>query len=295
MLAHDLDAWLADVAQRQKPATVDFYRRRALWIRHTFGKRDWSDLTAPLVLQAIDQANRWPNNLQKAPDTCRGNIIAWDQFQKWALDTGRLSEPVTTKKIKKPAGRLREVLPSPEDIRRILAAASPAFAAIYQALLFTGARPGELCRATIADFDRKRRVISLKEHKTAGKTHRPRLIPISEPCLEILTAAIAGNKTGPIFRRKDGEGWTVPHLSASFRRLRKSCLVDRRVVLYSTRHNLATELCRAKGIHAAAAVLGHKGLQTIQRYVHPGAKDLVDYIDALNAPPEDPQAPPKAA
>lgn len=293
MLKDDLDAWLADCAQAKKPATVDFYRSRSLWIRSAFGAKAWADLTAPQVLAALDQANRWPNNLRKAPDTCRGNIIAWDQFQKWALETGRIEEPVTTKPIKKPAGRLREILPSPADIQRILAHASAEFAALYQALLFTGARPGELCRATIADYDPKRRVISLKDHKTVGKTHRPRIIPLSEPCTDIVRTAIGRRRTGPIFLRADGQPWEVFVLSATFRRLRKKCLVDRRVVLYSTRHNLATQLCRAKGIHAAAAVLGHAGLQTIKRYVHHDSQELVEYVDALQSAPA--EKPPKAA
>lgn len=293
MLRDDFAAFCADVASNRKPATVDFYRRRGAWVVATFGDRDWPDLTAPLILQALDQANRWPNKLHKAPDTCRGNIIAWDQFQKWALETGRIAEPVTTKPIKKPTGRMREVLPTADDIRRILAAASPAFSTIYQALLFSGARPDELCRATVADYNATKRVISLKDHKTAGKTKRPRQIPISKPCAAIVAEAIAGRKTGPIFLTTNGQPWCTARLSATFRALRKKLLIDRRVVLYCTRHHLATELCRAKGIAVAAAVLGHAGLQTIKRYVHQSAEELVDAVDSLDQAAENP--PRKAA
>jgi len=47
-------------------------------------------------------------------------------------------------------------------------------------LLMTGARPDELCRATISDFDREERMIRLEEHKTRGKTGRARRIPIGK-------------------------------------------------------------------------------------------------------------------
>lgn len=281
MIAAELDAWLADLGERHKLTTVRFYRQRSRWIRAAFGSCEWADLTSQRVLQALDQANRWSTGRRKAPDTQRANMIAWEQFQRWAVDTGRLRAPLVMH-IKKPAGRRRELLPTSEDIRRILTHASPAFAAIYQALLFTGARPGELCAAQVRDLDRTRRIIIRRDHKTANKIGRPRWIPVSQACLQVIDEHLAGRQTGPIFLTPRGRPWTVARLSQTFRALRRRCLIDRRVVLYSTRHLLATQLCQAKGIAAAAGVLGHKGLQTIARYVHHDPTELVGYVDALD-------------
>ena len=61
---------------------------------------------------------------------------------------------------------------------------------IYSALRQCGARPGELCRATIADVDRTSRVITLKEHKTARKTGQPRRIPVGRKLENLLDQAI---------------------------------------------------------------------------------------------------------
>jgi integrase len=73
-------------------------------------------------------------------------------------------------------------VPTPAETEQILAKASPEFRLIYSALRQCGARPGELCRAKIADVDRANRVITLKEHKTAHKTGQARRIPIGRLC-----------------------------------------------------------------------------------------------------------------
>jgi integrase len=56
---------------------------------------------------------------------------------------------------------LREGLPTPDETAAILSRASLEFQLIYAALRQCGARSGELCRATIADIDRKTNAIVL--------------------------------------------------------------------------------------------------------------------------------------
>ena len=80
----------------------------------------------------------------------------------------------------------RNRVPTAVETEALLAQASPAFRLIYSALRQCGARPGELCRDTIADVDRLNRVITLKEHKTAGKTGQPRRIRIGRKLAELL-------------------------------------------------------------------------------------------------------------
>ena len=95
-------------------------------------------------------------------------------------------------------------MPTPAETEAILAQASPAFRLIYSALRQCGARPGELCRATIADVDRANRVITLKEHKTARKTGQPRRIPIGRKLGELLDQAIGDRTEGPVFLSPSG-------------------------------------------------------------------------------------------
>lgn len=283
MLNFDLDAFLADVAQRSKPATAGYYRSRSKWIRDALGELSWPELTTQRVLCALDLANRRADQQRKAPDTIRGNITAWEQFQTWAVETGRIERPLFDKPLPKPAGRQRSRLPSADEIQRLLAAGDEDFRSIYRALLLTGARPGELCRAQVSDFRPADGVIELADHKTATKTKRPRLIPIGKACRRVVEAAMAGRSDGPIFLRGCGLPWQPAALSQVFRRLRVKLGITQDLVLYSTRHKFATELCHAQGIEAAAAVLGHAGLQTIRRYVHHDNEQLVKYADGVDA------------
>ncbi len=291
MIAEDLTAWLADVDTRAKPATRKFYRGRSKWIRETLGARELLGLASREVLAALDRANRWPDSRMKAPDTLRANAITWEQFQKWAIETGRLESPVT-KPIKKPGGRQREQLPTRQQIEALLAAGTPAFGRIYQTLLLTGARPDELCRATIGDYRPADQVIVLDDHKTKGKTGRARAIPLNDAAAAFVREAVGDRQAGPIFLDDRGAGWSRERLSRRFRMLRDQLQIDRSIVLYCTRHKAATELCHAAGIEAAAAVLGHAGLQTIRRYVHHETAQLVKYAQsaavALSMPPPDP-------
>ncbi len=310
MLRDDLTAWLSDLADSERKAsTVATYRKRSRWIMAAFGDRDWESLTEPQLRRAIDEASRRrvdgrgsmvegktndrptaalnsrPSTLHPqpstrlAPDTIRLIIIVWEQFQKWGIETGRLERPVNARPLKKPAGQLRQRLPTPAEIQRIVKAAHPAFRTVFRALLLTGARPDELCRATIADYDPVRQMIRLQDHKTVRKTRKPRLIPISTACRVIVRQALGDRREGPLFLSPRGRPWTAGRLSEAFRRLRRRLELSPEIVLYATRHTAATNIVRQQGIGQAAAVLGHSGLQTIQRYVHPDERDLVQWVE----------------
>ena len=99
----------------------------------------------------------------------------------------------------------RDRVPTANETAAILAKASPEFWLIYSALRQCGARPGELCRATIADVDRANGVITLKEHKTARKTGQPRRIPIGRKLGELLDRAIGNRTEGPVFLSPKGK------------------------------------------------------------------------------------------
>src|SRR6185295_3566440 len=100
----------------------------------------------------------------------------------------------------------------------ILEQARPDFRAIYIGLCLSGARPGELCRAQISDLQPPLppagegrgegafpAAIILKEHKTAGKTGKPRVIPISTAFEATLRASIADRIEGPAFLDRTGK------------------------------------------------------------------------------------------
>jgi integrase len=144
-----------------------------------------------------------------------------------------------------------------------------------------GARPGELCRATIADIDRAASAIVLKEHKTARKTGKPRRIPIGRKLRELLDQAIGKRTEGPIFRSPAGKKWSVQNLSRTYSRLRDNAGLPRDLVLYLARHECGTKICREKGIEYARRLLGHANISTTQRYMHLDERELADAQDLV--------------
>src|SRR5215467_14784505 len=103
------------------------------------------------------------------------------------------------RRFEKPRVAQRDRLPTAEETAAIVSRSSPEFRLIYSALRQCGARPGELCRATIADIDRTANAIVLREHKTARKTGKPRRIPIGRKLGDLLNQAIAQRTEGPVF------------------------------------------------------------------------------------------------
>jgi integrase len=191
-----------------------------------------------------------------------------------------LDKPVFGK-LEKPRVGQRDRVPTAAETEAILARASPAFRLIYLALRQCGARPGELCRATIADVDRVKGIITLKVHKTARKTGQPRRIPIGRKLGELLDQAIGTRTEGPVFLSPTGRQWRVGNLSRTYSRLRDQAGLPRDLVLYLARHECGTKICREKGIEFARRLLGHANISTTQRYMHLDDRELADAQDLV--------------
>ena len=269
------DAFLAYCSRHRSPATVAFYRTRLRKFCERFNSRELGSLT-PLE---IDE-HLADSGAGMSDSTRHHDAVALGRLQKFALDHDLLDKPVFGK-LEKPRVGQRDRVPTAAETEAILARASPQFRLIYLALRQCGARPGELCRATIADVDRINRVITLKEHKTARKTGQPRRIPIGQKLGELIRQAVGDRPTGPIFLSPAGKAWTVPNLSRTYSRLRDLAGLPRDLVLYLARHECGTKICREKGIEYARRLLGHANISTTQRYMHLDDQELADAQDLV--------------
>ena len=287
--------FLAWCGQHRSPATARFYRLGLRVVVARLGDRAVAELRQHEVESALAEAGRRADGTPLAPDTLRRNAIAVQSLQKWCLKNRYLSEPVV-ESLEKPAGRKRERIPDPDEIRRLLDGAPPAFAAIYTALRLCGARPNELVRATLADYDREAGTITLAAHKTARKTGKPRVIPVGSQLAALIVRATAGRAEGSLFLRDDGRAWTVGHLSALFRRRRDKLGLPKDLCLYLTRHEHGTRLLeQVRDLKAVADALGHADIKTTQRYVHKTTAELRRNQDALRLPGVDPDPAPPAS
>lgn len=144
---------------------------------------------------------------------------------------------------------------TPVQRQSILANATPAAANFFRALELTGARPGELARTTVADFDGEK--LRLTDRKGRPPRLRTRYTVLSEEgvgffrrmCRDKLPAA-------RLLHSDDGEPWTRQTWGDAMRETiaahHDKCLPKNRLPLgtsaYSFRHSRISELLQIHGI-----------------------------------------------
>jgi integrase len=246
--------------------TLRFYESRFLALRNILGPCKWELLSPADLLDYLDFAGRKLSNTTRAH-----NVVALKTLQNFGVTTFGL--PRIFEKLEKPRANRRERIPTPAEVELILANASAPFRLIYQALSQTGCRPGELCGLQIADIDwteGDHGLITIKNHKTARKTGKPRLVPVGEKFGAMLRTAIGSRTDGPVFLTETGIHWRPDYLSAVHRALRDAAGVDKAIVLYSARHGAATRMLEAGvELKVVSELLGHSSVTMTERYTHP--------------------------
>jgi integrase len=269
------DKFLAYCSRHRAPATLAFYRTRLQRFCQQFNAWELASLTPLEIDEHLAVAGAGMSD-----STRHHNVVALQRLQKFALDHNLIEAPIFGK-LEKPHVGQRDRLPTADDTTAILARASPEFRLIFSALRQCGGRPGELCRATIADIDRAANAIVLREHKTARKTGKPRRIPIGRKLGDLLAQAIGERQAGPIFLSPAGKPWKVNNLSRTYSRLRDLAGLPRDLVLYLARHECGTKICREKGIEFARRLLGHANISTAQRYIRLDDRERADAQDLV--------------
>ena len=268
-----------------KPATLRQYRTRLRPLVSSHGSRPWSDLDRETLLDWLHLVNHWQTGdkagTEKAAATQRLNLIAIQMLQSYAQEFHGHTPQLQPRDLKKPAGAKRETFATPEQTRQILAAAPPDWARVYRVLRLTGARPMELTGADIAsiegDVAAGSAQLVITDHKTSRKTGTSRKIPIGKTVAPLILEAIGDRESGPLFLDARGKRWTVPRLSATFRRLRDQLELPRDLVLYSARHEFGTAVMKKFGLLQAKELLGHADISTTQRYTHLRQDELREY------------------
>lgn len=269
------ELFLADREQNCSPKTVGYYKGRLKKFLDRFGDREFASIEALEIHQLFLLIGKTLSGT-----TRRHNIVAFETMQKWAVKLKLLKAPVVEPMDKPPMGH-RTQLPTPEQTEKLLAAGSPAFCRIYTALRLSAARPGEMCRATVADWDRDAGLIILAEHKTAKKTGKPRKIPINEDLKALILESLGDRTEGPLFLTEQGRPWKSEYLSSTYGRTRKKAGLPKGLVLYLARHEAGTALAEEGDLHMTMLIMGHSDTKTTQRYVHRKDAEMVCASNAL--------------
>jgi integrase/recombinase XerD len=150
-----------------------------------------------------------------------------------------------------------------------LASAARRDRALFSFLLGTGARLGSALSLDVADLDLAAGTAMLRELKGGGTMQvflRPELVAL-------LTAAVAGRRSGPVFAGRDGGHLSPRHVQRRFEEWLRRAGIRGRYSPHSCRHSFALGLYeRTADILVVQAALGHRAISSTLVYARASAE-----------------------
>jgi integrase len=251
----------------EKHHTPDTYRGYKDFLQdfcEMYGTMLGKDLKPLHVTRWLDAHPGWKG--------CRRNaVVAVKRAFNWA-DAEGLLQPNPIKAVKKPPQRHRDRVVSDEERKEILAAIKDKqFREFVFAMMETGARPGEVRKVTAAHVNLELGIWVFKEHKTAKRTHKQRIIYLNEAMVELTRRLVEKYPEGPLFRGpRSKRGFTRNGVRCRFKRLREKLPKLAGVISYTMRHSFATQaLVRGVGVAQVAELMGHVDTSMVSKhYAH---------------------------
>jgi integrase len=192
-------------------------------------------------------------------------VVAVKRAFNWADAEGVLQRnPV--KAVKKPPQRHRDRILLPGEREEILAAIKDRqFREFVFAMLGTGARPGEVRKVTVGHVNLELGLWIFREHKTAKRTGKPRVIYLTPAMVELTARLMQAHPEGPLFRGpRSKRGFSRNGVRCRFKRLRAKLPHLKGVISYTMRHSFATQaLVNDVGIAQVAELMGHADTQMV--------------------------------
>jgi hypothetical protein len=222
---------------------------------HPIGKKPLERLTKVDVsrwqLGLIDQVDNQKDEgeaLRRAKDSANRNLATLKAALNHALAQGLVAGSVAWEGVKAfggvSAGR-KYFFPKEERLR-LVAAAPPDFAMFLKALFLTGARPGELAKLNVEDFDKNLGTLRIPSGKT-----KARICTLSTDAVAFFNEATSGRPDNatllpmaiPAVRRDFfvDDRWRKDRWKLQWRDSAKRVGIHEEAVLYATRHTAISE------------------------------------------------------
>ncbi len=269
----DLDSFLALLATRRAPRTVDAYRR------------DLAQLAAwrggPVVQATTEELERWLAEMRAAglaPSTAARRVAAVRSFFRHQMLLGaRQDNPAAALQLPRRARTLPRTL-SPAEAERLIEAASGTTPrsmrdrALVELMYGAGLRVSEATGLHRRSVDLDDRIV-----RALGKGSKERIVPLGRPAVEALRRYIAmgrphlDRRTRPeLFLNARGGPLTRAGAFLILRRLaEKAGLEPLRVHPHLLRHSFATHLLEGGAdLRSVQEMLGHADLSTTELYTH---------------------------
>lgn len=257
---HVICAFLKHCRVDHEVSTARWYSDLLLPFVAMFGKIRITRLKKKHVKAWITAKGFNPTSANKA-------VGALKRAFNWAVEEEHIPRnPIAH--VRKPKALVRDRTLTAEERELILGSIKDdAFRQFVQAMTLTGCRPGEVAKVTAADVDLDKGLWILKQHKTAKKTGKPRIVYLSPEALELTRGLISRHPEGPLFLNSRGLPWTRNAVRLRFKNLRKKHPEFKGVVAYTYRASFATDALES-GVQDAsvAALLGHTNTATLHKY-----------------------------
>src|SRR4051812_28757293 len=269
----EVEGFLALLAARRAPKTVDAYRRdlRAL--------ADW--LGGPPAEGRTDRLERWLAELRAAglaPATIARRVAAVRSFFRHLILLGvRTDSPAAALELPRRRRKLPRTL-SPAEAQRLIEAAAGSTPrmmrdrALVELLYGAGLRVREAVGLDRTGVDLEQRLV-----RCIGKGNKERIVPVGRHAVEALRRYLANGRPyldkrhrPELFLNAQGGGLTRAGAFLILRRLAsRAGLEPERVHPHLLRHSFATHLLEGGAdLRSVQEMLGHADLGTTELYTH---------------------------
>jgi integrase/recombinase XerD len=167
-----------------------------------------------------------------------------------------------------------------QEVRRLLEVAGSLRTRAAMELAYSaGLRLGEVLRLKVSDIDSDRMIIRIEQ----GKGKKDRNVMLADSLLETLRVYWKQERPrGLLFPGQDREHpVNATILQRAFAVARLAARIEKRVSFHTLRHSFATHLMESGvSVRTIQALLGHRSLNTTQRYTHVAG----DYLRETRSP-----------
>jgi integrase len=169
------------------------------------------------------------------------------------------------------AGGRRSLYLDREQRRALIDAAPADLAALLRGLALLPLRPGALAALTVANFDRRTGVLTVRKDKSRhDKGEHERYLPLPSATAAFIAEQCRGKlPAAPIFARADGSAWNKDAWKWPLKAAAQAAGLPAETVAYSLRHATITDLVTdGLDLHAVAKLAGTSIVMIEKHYGH---------------------------
>lgn len=277
--------WLETYKKSNEKKTQKFYRDIIkLHIVPEIGLIKLKDLKQ---IDIINLLNKMKN--KGITKTCNYTLQTINQILNKAVENELIYKNVAIG-IKLPKHKAKEKQVIPQEIIKKISELNTDDSFMFEFLIYTGLRRGELVPLTINDINLKDKTITINkavhfEHNQAElkgtKTNENRIIPIFDVIYDKLSSLVK-KRSNFLFLSQRG---TIMSEQSLKRKLEKICEeIDYKFTYHQCRHTFVTLMYEAGiDVKQAQKWSGHKDIQVLlNTYTHLGEKKNKESIDKMN-------------